>query len=105
MGPGSQLVAPDDADWRVTRTDTARETSWLHGQIVIDDKPLSEVVEELNRYSDRKVVLADATLGAAHLSGIFRPGDLEGLARAIETSRLGKVSESNASELRIVAMK
>lgn len=105
MGAGSQLVAPDDADWRVTRTDTARETSWLRGRIVIDDKPLSEVVEELNRYSDRKVVLADAALGEAHLSGIFRPGDLDGLARAIETSRLGKVSESNASELRIVAMK
>jgi transmembrane sensor len=105
MGPGSQLVAPDDADWRVTRTDTARETSWLHGQIVIDDKPLREVVEELNRYSDRKVVLADAELGEAHLSGIFKPGDLDGLARALKTSKLGEISESNESELRIVAMK
>jgi transmembrane sensor len=105
MGPGSQLVAPDDADWRVTRTDTARETSWLHGQIVIDDKPLREVVEELNRYSERKVVLVDARLGDAHLSGIFRPGDLEGLASALETSKLGRVADSNQSELRIVAMK
>ncbi len=103
MGPGSQLVAPDDADWRVTRTDTARETSWLHGQIVIDDKPLSEVVEELNRYSNRKVVLVDHRLGEAHLSGIFRPGDLEGLARALETSKLGRVDDSSQAEFRIVA--
>ena len=105
LAPGSQLVAPDDADWRVTRTNTARETSWLHGQIVIDDKPLSEVVEELNRYSNRKVVLADPELGQAHLSGIFRPGDLNGLVVALETSNLGRVADSTQSELRIVAAK
>lgn len=105
MGPGSQLVAPDDADWRVTRTDAARETSWLHGRIVIDDKPLSEVVEELNRYSTRKVVLLDPELGEAHLSGIFRPGDLNGLVIALETSKLGRVADSTGSELRIMAMK
>src|SRR5690606_27077091 len=29
MSAGSQLVAPDDADWRLTRTNVARETSWL----------------------------------------------------------------------------
>lgn len=105
MGPGSQLVAPDDADWRVTRTDTARETSWLHGRIVIDDKPLREVIEELNRYSNRKVVLADPELGEAHLSGIFRPGDLNGLIIALETSKLGRVVDNTGSEVRIVAMK
>ena len=105
MGPGSQLVAPDDADWRVTRTNTARETSGLQGRIVIDDKPLSEVVEELNRYSNRKVVLADPALGEAHLSGIFRPGDLNGLIIALETSKLGRVVDNTGSEVRIVAMK
>src|SRR5690606_23657193 len=76
LAPGSQLVAPDDADRRVTRTDAAREPSWLQGRIDIDDKPLSEVVEELHRYSSQKVVLVDPELGKAHLSGIFRPGDL-----------------------------
>jgi transmembrane sensor len=105
MGAGSQLVAPDDADWRVTRTNTARETSWLHGRIVIDDKPLSEVVEELNRYSNQKVVLLDPELGTAHLSGIFRPGDLNGLVVALETSKLGRVEGSTQSELRITGMK
>lgn len=105
LAPGSQLVAPDDADWRVTRTDTARETSWLQGRIVIDDKPLSEVIEELNRYSNRKIVLTDPELGEAHLSGIFRPGDLNGLVVALETSKLGRVADSTQSEVRIVAMK
>lgn len=105
MAPGSQLVAPSDADWRVTSTDVARETSWLNGQIVISDEPLLEAVEELNRYSTRKIIVDDPALATTRVSGIFRPGDLEGFARALKTSGLAQVDRQTDTEFRIVALK
>jgi len=105
MGPGSQLVVTADADWRVTKTNVAQQTSWLSGQIVIVNEPLGEAVEELNRYSDRKIVLADNSLATTRVSGIFRPGDLDAFARALETSGMAQVGEETDSELRIIAPK
>ncbi|HYG26520.1 MAG TPA: FecR domain-containing protein [Caulobacteraceae bacterium] len=105
MGPGSQLVATANTDWRVTRTDVVRETSWLNGQIVISDQPLGEAIEELNRYSRRKIVLDDPSLAGVRISGVFRPGDLDGFARALKTSGMAEVGQETNSEFRIVAVK
>ncbi|MGE5501701.1 MAG: FecR family protein [Ignavibacteriales bacterium] len=105
MAPGSQLIAPDDAEWRLTRTNVAEETSWLHGQIIFDDEPLGAVVDELNRYSNRKLVLADPGLQQVRISGIFRPGDLDGFARALRTSKMAQLGDETDGEVRIVALK
>ena len=105
MAPGSELIAPDDAEWRLTRTNVAEETSWLHGQIVFDDEPLGEVVDELNRYSRRKIVLSDAGLEQIRISGIFRPGDMDGFARALRTSGMAQLGGESDNEVRIVALK
>jgi len=102
MVAGSQLVAPDDADWRLTRTDVVRETSWTRGQIIFDDEPLGAVVEELNRYSDKKMVVAGDGLAATPISGTFKPGDLHGFAQALEGYRLARVEDETEREVRIV---
>src|SRR5690606_13157038 len=62
MSAGSRLVARDDTEWRLTPTDVGRQTSWLKGQLVFDGAPLGEVVEEMNRYSTRKIAIADPAL-------------------------------------------
>ncbi len=103
MGPGSQLVAPSGAEWRVARTDVARETSWLNGQIVIRDQPLGEAIRELNRYSRRKIVLGEPALAQVRVSGVFRPGDLEGFAKALKTSGMAEVDPESDNEFLIVA--
>ena len=104
MSPGSQLVAPDDADWRLTRTNVARETSWLHGQIVFDDEALGDIVTELNRYSTRKIVIVDARLAQERLSGIYTPGDVDGFSRALRSYGLGELKEDVGGEVRVVAI-
>lgn len=105
MGPGTELVARNDADVRVTRADVAQETSWLNGKIVIRNEPLVQAIAELNRYSARKIVLDEPTLGDKRISGVFIPGDLDGFARALGTSGLARVSGQNAAEVRIAAVK
>lgn len=103
MVAGSELVAPDDADWRLTRADVMRETSWTRGQIIFDNKPLGAVVEELNRYSDQKMVVSGERLASTPISGTFKPGDLHGFAVALENYRLARVENESEREVRIVA--
>jgi transmembrane sensor len=105
MEAGSQLVALGETDWRLTRTDAARVTSWTHGKIVFDDATLGDVVAELNRYSSRKIVIADPSLAGRKLSGIYKPGDIEDFARALKHTGLAELKEESSGEIQIVAMK
>ncbi|HEX5776925.1 MAG TPA: iron dicitrate transport regulator FecR, partial [Caulobacteraceae bacterium] len=86
-----------------TRTDVARETSWTRGQIIFDDEPLGAVVEELNRYSDQKMVVSGEGLAATPISGTFKPGDLRGFAEALEGYHLARIEDESEQEVRVVA--
>ena len=104
MSAGSQLVAPDDADWRLTRTNVARETSWLKGQLVFDGIELAAVVEELNRYSTRKMVIGDPRLAERRLSGNFTPGDVHGFSRALRAAGVADIRDEPDGEIQIIPL-
>jgi transmembrane sensor len=104
MSAGSQLVAVDDTEWRLTPTNTARETSWLKGQLVFDDEALGDIVDEMNRYSTRKITLADTRLAAHRLSGNFTPGDVHGFARMLRAGGVASLREHPSGEIEIVAV-
>ena len=104
LSAGSQLVALDDADWRLTRANVARETSWLRGQIVFDDVALGDVVAELNRYSKRKIVIADPDLEKVRLSGIYTPGNIKGFSEALWGAGVAQVDSESDREVRIVGL-
>jgi len=105
MSAGSQLVARDDTEWRLTPTNVDRETSWLQGQLVFDDEPLGEVVDEVNRYSTRKIAIADADLAKRRVSGNFAPGDVHGFAMILQAAGVATLREEPGGEIRIVAAK
>ena len=105
MLAGSELVAPDNSEWRLTRADTVRETSWIRGQIIFDNEPLGEVVEELNRYTDQKMVIDDPTLAARPISGAFKPGDVSGFARSLKSYRYAYVAAEDGETLHFAPLK
>lgn len=104
MSAGTQLVAPDEADWRVTRTDTARATSWLDGRLFFDGVGLADVVEELNRYSTRKMVIVDPSLAKFRMSGNFTPGDVHGFSQALRVAGVADLREEPDGGIRIVPL-
>lgn len=61
-------------------------TAWQSGRAVFESEPLSEVVDELNRYSRRPLVIADRNLAAMRISGTYKTGDVG--AFAVSLSRL-----------------
>lgn len=91
---GEQLVANSKAEDRIRRVDPVRETSWRHGQVIFDNTPLSEAVEELNRYSKVRIELADPKLADLRLSGTFATGSTSAFVEAVTTYFSIKVDRS-----------
>ena len=105
MSAGSELVALTDSDWRLTRTNVARETSWLNRQIVFDDQPLGAIVDEMNRYTDKKMIIDDPALARRRLSGIYTVGDLTAFSEALKGYGVAELKEDPRGTVRVVALR
>lgn len=57
--------------------------AWQDGRAVFRNTPLADAVREMNRYSERRLVLAGDTIGAQRLSGVYRVGDNAAFAKAL----------------------
>ena len=64
--------------------DAERMLDWRDGLLVFRDTTLAEAAAEFNRYSARKLVIADAEAGALRIGGSFRWDNAEGFARLLE---------------------
>ena len=63
--------------------DPSRALAWTQRRVVFDATPLAEAIVEVNRYSDRKIVLSAEDRGAELISGSFTTGDPQAFARAV----------------------
>lgn len=55
----------------VERLSGDAETAWRRGKLVFHDRPLDDVVADLNRYRHGRIVIADRALATLRLDGIF----------------------------------
>lgn len=85
LTPGTELVdAVGRAQpARITHPDLSQSLSWEAGLLNFDGEPLDSAVERMNRYSSRKIRLADPSLGSIRIDGIFQAGDLDAFAEGI----------------------
>jgi transmembrane sensor len=86
LEPGTELTwnAEDGLAPRRTRVDIAQVTGWTSGRHNFRDAPLSAVLEELNRYDERKITLGDARLAELTVGGSFIAGDGRAIAATLE---------------------
>lgn len=103
LTPGSQLVATTQEPWRVTAANITVETSWTRDILIFDDEPLSAVVAELNRYSDKKIVVAGAGIGDTPVSGTFRAGDVDSFVRTVEAYRIARAGSNTPAAIELQA--
>jgi transmembrane sensor len=76
-----QAVA--DGSQGMSRTDSSfTRPDWTRGMLQFDGTPLADAVVLANRYSDRRILLSPG-LGSLKVTGAFRAGDTEGLAKAL----------------------
>ncbi len=101
MTAGAQLVAAPQAPWRVAAANVVVETSWTKDILIFDNEPLSAVAAELNRYSNKKIVLADPRIKAIPVSGTFRTGDVDSFVRTVEAYQLARGGEDTAEAVHL----
>lgn len=103
MTAGAELVAlPDDA-WKIDRVDTVRETSWLDGRLTFMRDPLADAVEEMNRYSERKLVFTGGRVPDQRIVGVFRAGDVDSFAQAAELNGFARIVETTPNRIELTA--
>lgn len=102
MSAGSRFVAAGRAAWAISAIDTAKESAWLQGRLVFDGEPLSAVVAEMNRFSERKLSLADPALGATPVSGVFKTGQVDAFVAALKTYGLADVGRADDKRVELI---
>ncbi len=56
---------------------------WQHGMVSLEDVTLAEAVDILNRYSTRRITIADSRVAGLRVSGVFRTGAPDGFVASI----------------------
>jgi len=81
--PNQQLVVTRAFVSAATPVDGAQASSWTTGRLVFRGVALAAAVDEINRYTTRKIVLeAPAALAGQPVSGSFDPGDPKAFVEA-----------------------
>ena len=103
MKAGSTLVAAENEAWKLASIDASKAISWTSGQLIFEDRPLAEAVEELNRYSAKKIVIRDPTIGRAPIVSVVRAGDVDGFVRFVTLSGFARVVSNTEDVVELAA--
>lgn len=76
LSPGQALALTPTSAARAqpVQVDARAATSWTAGELTFQDVTLAEAVEELNRYSRDKIILADDAPRSTRVTGVFPAG-------------------------------
>ena len=64
--------------------DAEAETAWRRGKLIFEDRPLAQVVADVNRYRAGRIEVMDKKLLSMRVSGVFDVGAPD---RALEAIR------------------
>jgi len=87
---------PDHA----TQVDVGAATAWEQGRIVFDQEPLSQVVEQFNRYGRLPITVLTPEIGERRVSGSFQATDSDSFVAYLRTMKGVRV-ETSAQGVRI----
>ncbi len=67
----------------VTNIDAGRTFAWLNGRLVFQDRPLAEVIAELDRYHPGAIVITGTKLAKTRVTGNYKLEDTAAIVRAL----------------------
>lgn len=80
---GEALIVSDDAPVEKRKADVSKVLSWRQGQVVFDNDTLAAAIAEINRYSSKRIELADPALGQLRVSGVFKAGHSDSFVETV----------------------
>lgn len=87
VSEGQQLVYdPQTGPGKVKAIDSQTVTAWQRGKLVFQDRPLGEVIAELNRYHRGYLLVTDDSIAQRRVNGVFRTDQPLAVLDALESS-------------------
>ncbi|AFK52881.1 FecR family protein [Tistrella mobilis] len=83
LGAGDALRLDGAGPGIVTRPDPAQGLGWLDGRLVFVDRPLGDVLAELDRYLPGRILVTDPAIAARRVTGNYRLDDPAGSTLAL----------------------
>lgn len=99
LDPGARLIATEGGKWILARSAGVGDLAWMNGELVFDGKPLGEIAREMNRYSRRKIVMADPAVASRTVYGAFMAGDVDQFAHALVDYRIARIQSQTENEI------
>ncbi|MCF6197340.1 MAG: hypothetical protein L3J50_11625 [Emcibacter sp.] len=83
-----ERIAVFDNNMGVVRTandlELSQKNAWRNGKLIFRGQKLSDVIQEISRYTNKKIIITDDSLNDMKLGGAFDINDLDALFHAIE---------------------
>jgi transmembrane sensor len=81
--PGRQVIYGARALGDARAIDPELVSAWRKGLLVFRDKPLGQVIDELNRYRHGRILLINSALRRLPVNGVFHLDRLDGVIEQI----------------------
>jgi transmembrane sensor len=91
LAEAEQLLFSRDSFKAANHVNPQRAAAWHQQRMVFQDKPLAEVVAELDRYRPGKIMILDDTIKNLPITGVFGIADTDVALQSIEQSLAVKV--------------
>ena len=83
VSAGERMALSNDQAITVDQPELRDLTAWQTGRLAFRNETLATAVAEMNRYSNRPLVVDDPDTAQLRLSGVYRVGDPEAFARSL----------------------
>ncbi len=105
LSPGERYVSVSNETIQVEPTRIESDLSWRNGRHIFVDEKISTIVEELNRYTERKIIIKDPKIGELKAGGNFKMGSTQSLSATLEASYGLSVTNDNTANTILVDWK
>ena len=106
LSAGQKIVAtPQALPQDIQQIEHATPGAWRSGRLAYEDASLTEIIADVNRYSDRPIRIAQAELGDIRFTMGFQADQIETWLNALEASQPVRVEDRGFGEIVIRAKK
>lgn len=75
LAAGEQVTLDSRVLTHLAHADLMAATAWMQQRLAFSSTPLTEVVEQYNRYHEKRLVILEPALSSFHVSGVFSTAD------------------------------
>lgn len=103
LAPGQGFAAQDGKAGKVSPADLDEALAWKQGVVEFQDRPLSEAIGVLNRYTRAQIVIKDPKVAALRVTGVFKTGDIPRFGRSVSQVLPVKLIARDANTYELVS--